>query len=398
MPEPGAGIAGRVVLALVIGQVGIHASMAGLRMAAPLQTLREGYGAWSVGMLLAVFAAAPVVLALWSGRMADRYGYHRPVHIGVMLTVAGGLLAVASTYAVGTLHFGLLIAGGMFAGAGANMGMLAIQRTAGQAARDATERVRIFSWLGVAPSFANVVGAVSAGFMIDYGGFRAAYALLLLLPLATLVAARWVPRREAVAQVAAAGQHGNAWTLLRAPGMKRLLVVNWLLSACWDVHSFAVPLIGHEYGFSASTIGLISGTFTLSVSLVRLVIPMLAHRVSEIVVLRAAMLATGAVLALYPFAKSPWLMAGLAALLGIGLGAVQPMIMATLHQITPDRRHGEALAFRSMAINLSSTVMPLLFGAAGVAVGVAALFWVVGAGVVLGSQLAVRLAHKAPPG
>ena len=397
MRDPGAGIAGRVVLALVIGQVGIHASMAGLRMAAPLQTLREGYGAWSVGMLLAVFAAAPVLLALWSGRMADRYGYHRPVHIGIVLTVAGGLLAVASTYAQGRLHFGLLMAAGMFAGAGANMGMLAIQRTAGQAARDAAERVRIFSWLGVAPSFANVVGPVSAGFMIDYGGFGAAYALMLALPLLTLVSARWVPRRPAGPPAAAPGQHGSAWTLLRAPGMKRLLVVNWLLSACWDVHSFAVPLIGHEYGYSASTIGLILGTFTLSVSLIRLVIPMLAHRVSEIVVLRAAMVATGAVLALYPFAESPWLMAGLAALLGIGLGAVQPMIMSTLHQITPDQRHGEALAFRSMAINLSSTVMPLLFGAAGVAVGVAALFWVVGAGVALGSQLVVRLTHKPAP-
>jgi MFS family permease len=394
VPDPGAGIAGRVVLALVIGQVGIHASMAGLRIAAPLQTLREGYGAWSVGLLLAVFAAAPVLLALWSGRMADRYGYHRPVHIGIVLTVLGGLLAVASTYAQGRLHFGLLIVGGMFAGAGANMGMLAIQRTAGQAARDAAERVRIFSWLGVAPSLANVVGAVAAGFMIDYGGFGAAYTLLLALPLLTLVSARWVPRRDAATAVAPAGRHGTAWNLLRAPGMKRLLVVNWLISACWDVHSFAVPLIGHEYGFSASTIGLISGTFTLSVSLVRLVIPMLAHRVSEIVVLRAAMVATGVVLVLYPFAKSPALMAGLSALLGVGLGAVQPMIMATLHQITPDQRHGEALAFRSMAINLSSTVMPLLFGAAGVAVGVAALFWVVGASVAVGSQLATRLAHK----
>ena len=41
--------------------------MAGLRMAAPLQALREGYSAWAVGLLLALFAAAPVVLALHAG-------------------------------------------------------------------------------------------------------------------------------------------------------------------------------------------------------------------------------------------------------------------------------------------------------------------------------------------
>jgi hypothetical protein len=55
--------------------------------------------------------------------------------------------------------------------------------------------------------------------------------------------------------------------------------------------------------------------------------------------------------------------------------------------ITPDQRHGEALALRSMAINTSSTLMPLLFGAAGAVVGAALLFWVVGAAVGGGAWL-----------
>jgi hypothetical protein len=65
----------------------------------------------------------------------------------------------------------------------------------------------------------------------------------------------------------------TAWDLLRSPGLKRLLVVNWLLSMCWDVHTFAVPILGHERNFSASTIGLILGSFTLSVTLVRMPYP-----------------------------------------------------------------------------------------------------------------------------
>ena len=58
-------------------------------------------------------------------------------------------------------------------------------------------------------------------------------------------------------------------------------------------------LLGHERGFSASTIGLILGTFTLSVTAVRVVIPWLAHRLDETLVVRAAMLGTGTVFALY---------------------------------------------------------------------------------------------------
>jgi MFS family permease len=275
-------------------------------------------------------------------------------------------------------------------GTGANTGMLTIQRTAGLAARDSTERVRIFSWLGVAPSFSNVIGPVATGFMIDGFGFRAAYVLLALMPLATLVSARQVPHL-APAGAAAAGSEGRAWELLRAPGFKRLLAVNWLLSMCWDVHTFAVPVLGHERGFSASTIGLILGTFTLSVTGVRLLIPWIAHRLSEIAVLRSAMLGSGVVFALYPLAPNPWLMGACAVLLGITLGSVQPMVMSMLHHITPDHRHGEALAFRSMAINMSSTLMPLVFGATGTLVGAGLLFWAVGGAVGAGSWLARRL-------
>jgi MFS family permease len=184
----------------------------------------------------------------------------------------------------------------------------------------------------------------------------------------------------------------TAWDLLDAPGLKRLLAVNWLLSMCWDVHTFAVPILGHQRGFKAATIGLILGTFTLSVTLVRLVIPWLAHRLHETTVLRVSMAGSGLVFLLYPLAPNPWAMAVCAVFLGITLGSVQPMVMSMLHHLTPDNRHGEALAFRSMAMNASSTVMPLIFGATGAVVGAAVLFWVVGGAVGAGSWLARRLA------
>ena len=104
-----------------------------------------------------------------------------------------------------------------------------------------------------------------------------------------------------------------------------------------------------------------------------------------VTVLRTAMVMTAAVFAIYPFAGTPWLMAGCATLLGLALGAVQPMIMSTLHQMTPPDRHGEAIAIRSMTINFSSSVMPLAFGLAGTALGPGAVFWLMGAAVGGGS-------------
>ncbi|MCW5631756.1 MAG: MFS transporter [Rubrivivax sp.] len=365
--------------------------MAGTRLAASLQVLREGGGAGTVGLLLALFAAAPVLTAWQAGRLADRHGYHPLVHGAVGLAIAGGIAALASTFVGGHGHLLLLSLAAALVGTAANAGILAMQRTAGLAARDATERMRLFSWLGVAPSFANVVGPVAVGLVIDGFGFAAGYALMASLPLVTALAARHVPRAPPPAAEGEAASR-TAWSLLSAPGMRRLLTVNWLLSMSWDVHTFAVPLLGHERGFSASTVGFILGVFTLAVTGIRLVIPLLAHRLREATVMRGAMIGTALVFAAYPFAPNAWVMGALAVLLGMTLGSVQPMIMTVLHHVTPHERHGEALALRSMAINATSTVMPLVFGASGALVGTAALFWAVGAAVLAGAHLPRRFA------
>jgi MFS family permease len=385
----------RTLLALIVCQIGLHSCMTGIRMAAPLQALRLGHSAWAVGVLLAFFAAAPIVLALQAGRLADRHGYHRPMRIAVALTAGGGLLAVLSTWA-GAAQFALLCVAATLAGGGANFGLIAIQRTAGRAARDGIERKRVFSWLGVAPALAGLLGPVLAGALIDLSGFRAAFLALMLLPLATLWWATQVPYESSPAHDPSVDQ-ATAWDLLLAPGVRRLLLVNWLLSTCWDVHTFLLPILGHERGLSASAIGTILGVFALAVTAVRLLIPLVAHHMSEARVLAGAMLWTAAIMGVYPFMHSGWSMGACALLLGLGLGTVQPMIMSTLHNITPSQRHGEAIALRSMTINLSSALMPLVFGVLGAALGAASLFWAVGASVAAGSWPARRVGQASPP-
>ena len=240
----------------------------------------------------------------------------------------------------------------------------------------------------------NVAGPVLAGVLIDHAGFRVAFGVLMLLPLFGLWWARRVPV-EVPAPRTPQAHASSSWELLHTPGLRRLLAVNWLLSASWDVHAFVVPILGHERGFSASAIGLVLGVFATAVALVRLAIPVLAHRLRESTVLVGAMLCTATVFAVYPLVHSAWTMRLCAVSLGLALGAVQPMIMTTLHQLTPNDRHGEAIALRSMTINFSSAVMPLMFGLAGAALGAASLFWVMGAAVAAGSALARQIGAPA---
>jgi MFS family permease len=387
---------GALVASLVAGQLGLHSAMAGLRMAAPLQLLDAGFGTGAVGLLLALFAAAPLLTSLQAGRMADKHGYHRPVRMAVVVSLFG--LATALTAGIARqlgapgfggaswCLYGALCVAAAASGMATNTGVLTIQRAAGVIARDDTERVRFFSWLGIGPALSNVIGPVAVGFTIDHFGYAAGYGLLFLLPLATVLAARRVPPVPGHAAGAAA-RSASTWAMLKLPAFRRLLLINWLLSSCWDVHTFVVPVLGHERGYPAGTIGLILGAFTLAVTLVRLAIPAMAEHLREKTVIAVSMLGTGLVFALYPLAPNPWVMGALALWLGLHLGSVQPMLLSLLHHVTPDGRHGEALALRSLAMNSSSTALPLVFGAAGALLGAATLFWIVGAAVALGSSV-----------
>ncbi len=168
------------------------------------------------------------------------------------------------------------------------------------------------------------------------------------------------------------------------------------MSSCWDVHLFVVPVIGHSHGYNASVIGTILGAFAFAATSVRVLMPVLAARVREGTVVSSALAVAATVFAAYPFMPSALAMGIGSVFLGLALGSVQPMIMSSLHQITPEGRHGEALALRMMAINASSVLMAMVFGAAGAVVGVSVVFWTVGAAAGMGSRLAWRLGRPPP--
>ncbi len=371
----------RSLLRLIAALVCLHACMAGTRMAAPLLALREGYSPAAVGVLLALFALSQVFLALPAGRFADRHGLRRPVGIAVVVAFVGAGTAVLFPV-FGVLCLAALLTGGATGGA-----MIALQREAGKRAHGPTQLKQVFSWLAIGPAVSNFLGPFTAGLLIDHSGFRAAFAFMAVLPLVCWALVRHEPASPARATGAAAVPL-RSWDLLRDPMFRRLMLLNWMLSSCWDVHTFLVPVLGHESGLSASVIGSILGAFALAAAGVRVLLPLVAERLREHVVLSSAMLSTALLFGLYPLAHTAWLMGLLSVLLGVALGTVQPMIMSTLHQITPAHRHGEALGFRMMAINGSSVVMPLLFGSAGVVVGAAGVFWGVGAAVGLGARWA----------
>ena len=94
--------------------------------------------------------------------------------------------------------------------------------------------------------------------------------------------------------------------------------------------------------------------------------------------------------ALFPFVRQLGALIALSFALGLALGSAQPMVMSLLHSIAPAGRMGEAVGVRMSIINASTFAMPLLFGAVGSTLGLAPVFWSIGAALAGGGFFARR--------
>jgi len=373
-------------LMVIATLVGLHACMAATRVAASLAVLKLGHPDWVVGGLLSLYAVAPIVLSLWAGRLADRYGFHRPVRWAVGMALAGAVLPVM------TQQLLALAVSGILTGGAVSVAAVAIQREAGLMARDASDLKRVFSWVSLGPALSNTLAPVVTGLLIDHAGFRAAFAFGALLPLLAVAAASRVPHTPLPSGESHRVAPGHAFELLRMPVLRNLLLVNVAMAAAWDAHSFTVPVVGHARELSASAIGLVLGAFAIAATLIRVVISAWADRIDERRALLAALsLGTVVLLAYAWLPGAAGMMVG-SALLGIALGSVQPMVLSMLHQAAPPERQGQALALRMVFTNVATIAMPVAFGLLTVVAGNAAPMWLMAAMLVAARWPARRLA------
>jgi MFS family permease len=305
------------------------------------------------------------------------------------MLLAGLVMLLTAGAAIVTLVPGLpsLFASAMVSGVSFMLFQVAAQYATGEMGRKAA-RTRNFGLLALGYSTSSIGGPLIAGFVIDHGGFRATFAVLALLPLLPIVVlgARMIvlpgPHPAHVASV-----RGGAFELIAHPEIRRVFIINGLISMAWELHTLFVPIYGHGIGLSASGVGMVLAAFAAATFAVRLAMPLLAARLSEHAVLTFALYVGALVYLALPFSRdAPTLMA-LSFCLGLGLGAGQPMVMALLHTHAPPGRMGEAAGVRMSLINSMAVAVPLVFGAVGGSIGLAPVLWLVGVFLATGGWL-----------
>jgi len=386
-----------MILARIIAiTVLTHMAFVAARMTASLYALANGASTFTVGVIMALFSLIPMLIGVRAGRWLDAVGARRPTFIGALLVFGGMLLPALFPYTKADVA-PLLVAAAMI-GTGAMLTMLSIQQVVGDRA-DPNRRAAAFSWLALGASVSGFIGPVLSGLLIDSIGHRATFAVLLIVVVLAM-AMIWFNRALLPTRDRRVGgtEPLHPLELLKHTELRHVLIATALISMSWDLQTFVIPVHGTRAGLSAAEIGFVLGSFALATFTIRLAMPQLSRRFTEWQVLTYTLFCATLAFGLFPLFSSLVPLIVVAFLLGLGLGAAQPNVMSLVHSRSPQGRVGEALGLRSTIIHSSQVVLPLVFGAFGSVVGVAAMFWTMAAVVCSGGVAAVRWGkHKREP-
>lgn len=368
-----------IIILLVLN----HVAFNGSRIAVALSAIHQGESTFGVGSLMALYALLPALLSVAAGRWIDRIGVTRPMLLGTA-GVGLGTLAPFVLPHLASLYLASALVGSSFMLINVSVYHLVGETSAPE------ERTVNFSYVALGFSTSGFIAPMLTGLAIDSLGYRAVFLILALFTVLPLLAlwGRLLPEIERQERPAAAGR-GPVFELLREPEMRRLFIAMAILTVGWDIYNFAIPVYGAQIGLRPAQIGIVMGAFAAATFAVRLAMPFFVNRVHPWRVLLGALIVAALAYLAIPFTHSVALLMAITFMLGLGLGAPQPMVLTLLHQAAPAGRAAEALGLRTTLINTSQTVMPLLFGAMGAALGVAPLFWGM-AGVMLAGGALTR--------
>ncbi|MDH3539544.1 MAG: MFS transporter [Acidimicrobiia bacterium] len=334
--------------------------MLGQGMIAPVLPLyAESFGVdlAAVGIALAAFALARLVLNIPLGAAADRWG-RRPLLMGGPAVVAAGM--VGSALAPG---IGALIAWRFVAGAGSAMYMTAALVYLTDIAPP-VNRARYIAVNQAALRLGVTIGPVVGGLIAEQFGFRAPF--FLVAALATLAAVHGWARLQETRPTSRVPARGQNWRpLIRSKPFVAVAFVSLAVFFTRGTIQFTlIPLQGaNDYQLSSGQIGLIlSGIAGTGLALLGPA-AWLADRFGRRAAIIPSLFGTGMALVLFATADSTGSFLVASGALALAVSISGPAAAAFTADIAPPALRGRAFGIYRSAGDLGLLIGPPLLGA-----------------------------------
>ncbi|MFF3271380.1 MFS transporter [Streptomyces chrestomyceticus] len=427
---PGRGWLLRLVLTFTFAQAAV--SMA--RPAVSYRALALGADERAVGVITAVYALLPLLVAVPLGRRTD-HGRCAPLLVAGVALIAGGcaLSGVAGSLPAMAAWSGVMGLGHLCFVIGAQS--IVARRSAPD------ERDRNFGHFTIGASLGQLVGPAAAGLVVsEHDGAMAATSASALLAAGGLAAfsylslwrledrpatasgatrlargrmkaAAGTPVRSALRRTTPAAHtpvrsalsarirtqptaHTPVRSILATRGVAAGIFMSLAVLSATDILTAYLPVIGEDRGIAPATVGLLLSLRAAATVACRLVMTPMIRLLGRTALMAGSCALAGLLCAGLTLPAPVWVLAVMLGVLGFCLGVGQPLSMTTVVQAAPAAARSTALALRLTGNRLGQVAAPATAGLLAGLAGTAAPFALLGVLLLASAAVAARPARK----
>lgn len=338
-----------------------------------------------VGLIAALYALFPVILALqfgsWVGKLGEAkfiiYGTVAMMATSVALVFANSLVTLGiATAAAGLAHLACMVGG---------QSMVALR-----APRESYDKY--FGFYTFSASVGHLIGPVIASIVAGSDGTLPkstsnAFLLATVLTIIALVPViRWRNERPTVeGKQNSEGTFKAAINLAKRPGIMAAIYISLAISSVADVLVVFLPLFGTENNFSPYAIGAILAIRAGTTMLSRLFLGRLSDRFSTFQLLWWSTIISLVCCVAMAFAHTPVTLGAIVFIAGFSLGVGQPLTMSLVSQKTESSERALAVSARLMGNRFGQFLVPAAAGTIAAASGAGAVF--IALAILLGTSI-----------
>ena len=338
-----------------------------------------------VGLIAAVYALFPVVLALQFGSLVGKLGEAKFVIYGTVAMMLTSLALIFSdslitlaiaTGAAGIAHLACMVGG---------QSMVALR-----APRESYDRY--FGFYTFSASVGHMLGPIIASIVAGSNGTLPkstsnAFLLGVVLTIIALVPViRWRNEKPTVeGKQNTEGTFKAAVSLVKRPGIMAAIYISLAISSVADVLVVFLPLFGTENNFSPYAIGAILAIRAGTTMMSRFFLGRLSNRFTTFQLLWWSTIISTLCCVAMAFAHTPITLGAIVFIAGFSLGVGQPLTMSLVSQKTESSERALAVSARLMGNRFGQFLVPAVAGGVAAASGAEAVF--IGLAVLLATSI-----------
>lgn len=333
-------------------------------------------GAIAIGLIGAVYALFPVLLALKFGSWVGRVGEGKFI-------VFGNLSLVAScTTLLFSKNIPLLVSATAFAGL-SHLALMVGGQTMVALRAPKSEYNRLFGFYTFSASLGHTFGPVIAGLLAGSlaNGMpkESNNAFIFAIVLASLALIPTYGWQKSLPTVAAAKEQSNTWAAAKSMLSRReissAVFISLAVSSTLDLLVIFLPLLGSERNIDPAIIGLIISLRAVGSMGSRLILGKVSQHVGD-----RKLLVSSTAISMFAcigmvYSSNPVLLGVLVFVAGFASGFGQPLTMALISIRTQADERALAVSARLSGNRLGQFILPVAAGILANGAGVGAVFW-----------------------